>query len=151
MASEDGEGAVDLLGEDGAGEFVGQGDIAEGEYEASAGTGGGGPAVCGTDGEDDGLGSGVAEATEMGCEFFGGELLAAAIEEDEDGNGAGGLAVDPGEEGGFGVVVEGLAGEVARGSGEIAGGQGCGGIGLGASASWGDGGEEELHGISVPR
>jgi hypothetical protein len=85
VAGEDGEGAVDLLGEDGAGELVGQGDGAEGEDEVGAGAGGGGPAVGGADGEDEGLGAGVAEAAEVGGEVFAGELLAAAVEQDEDG------------------------------------------------------------------
>ena len=75
VAGEDGEGAVDLFGEDGAGELVGEGDGAEGEDEGGAGAGGGGPAVGGADGEDDGLGAGVAQAAEVGGEVFGGELL----------------------------------------------------------------------------
>jgi len=141
VAGEDGEGAVDLFGEDGAGEFVGQGDGAEGEDKAGAGAGGGGPSVRGADGEDDGLGAGVAEAAEVSGEFFGGELLAAAVEEDEDASGAGGLASRPiegGEERGLGGVGLGLTGEVARGSREIAGGEGCGGVGFRAGAGWGD-------------
>ena len=87
MAGEDGEGAVDLLGQDGTGEFMGQGDVAEGEDKAGACACGGGPAVGGTDGEDDGLRAGVAEAAEVGGEVVGGELLATAVEKNEDGSG----------------------------------------------------------------
>ena len=151
VAGEDGEGAVDLLGEDGAGEFMGQSDVAEREDEAGAGACSGGPAVGGTDGEDKGLCARVAEAAEVGGEFFGGELLAATVEEDEDGGGAGGLAVEPGEECGFGVMGLELAGEIAGGSGEVVGGEGCGSVGFGAGASWRDRGQENLHDTRVPR
>jgi hypothetical protein len=151
VAGEDGEGAVDLFGENGACEFVGQGDSAEGEYEAGAGAGGGSPAIVGADGEDERLGAGVAEAAEVGGEFFGGELLAATVEEDQDGGGAGGLAVEPGEECGFGVMGLELAGEIAGGSGEVVGGEGCGSVGFGAGASWRDSGQEDLHDTRVSR
>ena len=136
MAGEDGEGAVDLLGEDGAGELMGQGDGAEGESEAGAGVRGGRPAVGGTDGEDEGLRAGVAETAEVSGEGFRGELLAAAVEQDEDRSGArglaGGLRVNRGEQGGFGGVGVGVAGQVVRGAGEVVGGEGGGGVGLGA-------------------
>jgi len=65
VAGEDGEGAVDLLGEDEAGEVVGQGDEAEGEQEVGAGAGQRGPAVGRADGEDDALRAGIAEADEV--------------------------------------------------------------------------------------
>jgi hypothetical protein len=146
VAGEDGEGSVDLFGENGAGEFVGKGDGAEREDESGAGAGGGGPAVGGADGEDDGLSAGVAEAAEVGGEGFGGEGGATAVEEDEVGGGAGSGAVEPGEEGGFGGLGERLAGEVAGGSGEVVGGESGGGMGFGAAGFWGDGGEVELHG-----
>ena len=80
MAGEDGEGAVDLLGEDEAGEVVGQGDEAEGEQEVGAGAGQRGPAVSGTDGKDEVLRGGVAVAADECSEVFRGELLAAAVE-----------------------------------------------------------------------
>ena len=127
VVGEDGEGAVDLLGEDDASQFVGQRDVAEGEDEAGAGAGGCGPTVGGADGEEEGLRAGVAQAAEVGGEFFAGELLAAAVEQDEDRGGACRLAIECGQQGGFGGVVLGLTGEVARGAGEIVGGEGgCG-------------------------
>jgi len=142
VVGEDGEGTVDLLGEDGAGEGVGEGDGAEGDDERGAGAGGGGPAVCGADGEDEGLGAGVTLAADVGGEFFAGELLAAAIEKDEDGRGAGGLAGERGEQVGFGGVVLGFAGDVVGGAGEVFGGEGGGGVRFGAGTGWGDGGED---------
>ena len=145
VAGEDGECAVELLGEDGSGEFVGQGDRAEGEQEIGAGAGRGGPSVGGADGEDDGLGAGVAEAAEVGGEVLGGELLAGTVEQDKDRGGAGGLAIEPTEERGLGVVGLGGAGDVAGDAGEVIGGEGLGGSGFGARAGGGDGCEEELH------
>ena len=70
VAGEDGEGTVDLLGEDDASELVRQGDGAEREGEGGAGVGGGGPAVVGADGKHHGLRAGVAEAAEVGSEVF---------------------------------------------------------------------------------
>ena len=65
VAGEDGEGAVDLLGEDGAGELVRQGDAAEREEQVRAAAGLGRPAVRRTDGEEDGLRAGVSEPAEV--------------------------------------------------------------------------------------
>jgi len=78
----------------------------------------------------------------VGGEFFAGELLAAAIEKDEDGRGAGGLAGERGEQVGFGGVVLGFAGDVVGGAGEVFGGEGGGGVRFGAGTGWGDGGED---------
>ena len=103
VAGEDGEGAVGLLGEDDAGELVGQGDAAQGEEQAGAGAGVIRPAVCGADGEDEALGSLVAVGAEGGGEFLGGELFAAAVEEDDEGGDAAGLGCRPLEEGRFGL------------------------------------------------
>src|ERR1039458_9644904 len=52
VAGEDGEGTVDLLGEDDASELMGQGNVTEREDEAGAGASGGWPAVVGADGTD---------------------------------------------------------------------------------------------------
>ena len=147
MAGEDGEGAVDLLGEDGAGHFMGQGDIAEGQDKSGASACGGRPAVGGADGKDEGLRTGVAEAAEVSGEVAGGELLATAVEENEDRSGTArpGRLVQRGEQGSFGGVGEGVAGEVAGGAGDVVGGESCGGVGLCAGAGWRDCGEKELH------
>ena len=51
MAGEDGDRAVDLLGEHDAGELVGKGDESEREQEVGALAGGVGPAVGRADGE----------------------------------------------------------------------------------------------------
>lgn len=121
VSGEDGGGAVELLGEDDAGELVGEGEAAEGEEEVGALVGGGGPAVGGTDGEDEALGSVVAEAADAGSEVLGGELLAAAIEQDAEGADAAGLLVEPGEEGGLGIEDLGVAGDGAVGAGDVVG------------------------------
>lgn len=138
VTGEDGEGAVDLFGEDGAGEFVGQGDEAEREDKAGVAAGGVGPSVVGPDGEDYRLRAGVAETAEVSGEVLGGELLAAAVEEDEDRGGAGGLAVEPGEEGGLGVVGLGFTGYITGGASEVVRGEGGCGVRFGARAGWRD-------------
>jgi hypothetical protein len=102
VAGADGEGAVDLLGEDDGGEFVGEGDAAEGEGAFGAFERGRGPAVGRADGEEGVLGSGVLEGAEDGGEFGRGDLLASAVGEEEGGTGAGGGVVEEVEEPGFG-------------------------------------------------
>jgi hypothetical protein len=149
VAGEDGEGAVKLLGEDGAGQFMRQGDGAEREDEAGAQAGGVSPAVVGADSENDGLGAGVAQPAEVFGEGFARELLAAGVQQDEDRSGAGGGAVERGEQVGLGGVGLGVCGGVAGGPGEVVGGEGGGGVGFGAGAGWVDGGESEPHGLRV--
>jgi hypothetical protein len=142
---EDGEGAVDLFGENGAGELMGKRDLAEGENKGCAGSRGHGPSVGGADGEDEGLRAGVAEAADVLGEGFARELLAARVEQDEDGSCAGGLLVEGGEQIGFGGEGLGVAGEVTSGTGKIIGGKGSGVVGLAAGASWVDCDEQKLH------
>jgi hypothetical protein len=121
VAGEDGEGSVELLGEDYAGEFVGQGDESEREEEVGAGSSVGGPAVGGADGEDEALGAFVAETADAGGEVFGRELLAAAVEEDGVGSGSTGLLIEPFEQEGFGVEGLGVAGDIAGGALDVVG------------------------------
>ena len=111
MAGANGQRAVDLLGEDDAGELVGQRDGAKREHQASARAGGGGPAVGRTDGQHQALRARVAEAADVRGELLRRELLAPAVQQDEDGRGAGGLAIQPCEQRGFGAVGLRLAGE----------------------------------------
>ena len=89
---------------------MGEGDAAEGEEEVGLLAGGGGPSVGWAYGEEEALGSLVAEGGEAGGEFFGGELLAAAIEEDGVGADSSGSLLEGLEEGGFGVESLGIAG-----------------------------------------
>ena len=145
VAGEDGGGAVDLLGENDAGELVGEGDASEGEEELRLLAGGGGPAVGGTDGEDETLGAVVAETAEAGGELLGGELVATAVEKDAKGADAAGVVFEPMEQGWLGVEELGLAGDVAGGASEVVGEQGVGGGGLGAGGAGEDGGESDLH------
>lgn len=101
MVVEDGERSVGLFGEDDSGQFVGQGDAPEGEEEVGVLAGGGGPTVGWAYGEEEALGSLVAEGGEAGGEVFGGELLAAAIEEDGVGADSSGGLLEGLEESGF--------------------------------------------------
>src|ERR1700728_3311462 len=94
MASEDGEGAIDLFGEDDTGQVVSHGHGAEREELRGTLPGFIGPAVGGTDGEDDELPALVALAAEPLGEFCGGHLFAPFVEEDDERRGAGALAVD---------------------------------------------------------
>ncbi len=145
--------AIELFGQDEAGEFVGHGDGAKRECEMSAGFGGGGPAAVRADGEDEVLVALIATLGKPGGEVFRGELAAAGIEEDEEGRGAGellALLVQPEEEGGFvreGLRLDGLVGldavQVEAGEG-VEGGLFAGFCGFGA-----DVGEGELHPGSV--
>jgi hypothetical protein len=130
VAGEDGEGAVELLGEDYAGEFVGQGDESEREEEVGSGAGVGGPAVGGADGEDEALGALVAKTADAGGEGLGGKLLAASVEQDGVGAGSTGLLIEPFEEEGFGVEGLGVAGKIAAGALDVVGDEASGGLGL---------------------
>lgn len=112
MAGEDGEGAVDLLGQDDACQLVGEGDAAEGEQKVGASASHVGPSVGGADGEDEMLRPGVAKMADGLGELFGGELLTSAIEKDEVDGRPAGLAIDPGEECGFGIEELRLRGDI---------------------------------------
>ena len=150
VVGEDGEGAVDLLGGDGAGEFVGEGHAAERDGAVGAGEGGGGPAVGGADGEEDALGAVVAKPGDERGELFGGEGVAAGVEEEDLRGGAAGLAVGRGEEGGFGVEDGGGSGAKAGSTGYVVAGEGVGGGGFGFAGALGDGGEDDLHLVQLP-
>jgi hypothetical protein len=148
VAGEDGEGAVELLGEDDAGQLVGQGDESEREEEVGPGAGGGGPAVGWTDGEDEALGAVVAEAAEASGEVLGGELLAAAVEENGVGVGAAGLLLEPFEEGGFGVEGLGVAGDIAAGALDVICDEAIGRVRLRTGAAWRDCGQSDFHRVA---
>lgn len=145
MAGEDGAGAVDLFGEDDAGELVRQGHLAEGEKELRFGAGVFGPAIRGADGEENLLSAVVAELAEMGGEGFGGELFAGGVEQDDVDGCAGGALVGEGEELRFGGEEARLAGVVTRGTFNEVGEQRVELTLLGAGALRADGGEKNLH------
>jgi hypothetical protein len=145
VSRENGEGAVDLLGEDGAGELVRQGDAAEREEQVGAAPGLGRPAVRRADGEDDCLRVRVAEGAEVLGEVFAGELLAAAVEQDELGCRAAGLTIEPGLQGGFGGEELRFAGVIASGAGEEVVGERCCGRRLWARTGRRDGSQDQVH------
>ncbi len=154
MACQDCTGAVELFGEDEAGEFVGECDGTKRELEGGVGKGFRGPAVGGADGKDDVLGPLIAAGAEPGGELGRAEGSAAAVEQDEQERGArfAGLrgAGEPGEESCFGGEGFGLRGVVGLEAVEIEAGEG---VVVGFEAGLGrlgaDVGEGELHGDLV--
>jgi len=110
MAGEDGGGAIELLGENEACESVREGERTEGEEKLGASAGEVGPAVGGSDGEEDVGAAFVAAGAEPGCKSFGGEGTAAEVGQDEEGRAD---AIEGLEEGGLGL--EGL--RIAAGDG----------------------------------
>ena len=145
VAGEDGEGAVELLGKDDTGEFVGQGDESEREEEVGAGAGVGGPAVRRADGEDEPLGAVVAETADAGGEGLGGELLAAAVEQDGVGAGAGWLLLERFEQEGFGVEGLGVAGKIATGALDVICYEAVCRVGIGTGTTGGDCCQSDFH------
>jgi len=104
-----------------------------------------GPAVCGADGEEDLLGTGIAELAEMGGEGFGGELFAEAVEQEDVDGGAGGVFLGEVEEVLLGGEEARLAGVVAGDALDVVGEQVVELGVLGAGALRGDGGEDYFH------
>ena len=116
MAGENGQRAVDLLGQHDAGQLMGQRDGSKREQQASTRAGGVGPAVSRADGQHQRLRSVVAMPADLRGEFLRRELPAPAVQQDEERRCAGGLAIQPRQQCGFGAVGLCLAGGVARGA-----------------------------------
>jgi hypothetical protein len=70
MSRQDGQGAVDLLGEYDPGELMRQGNSTQGKEKVGALASGSRPAICGADGEDETLGAVVAKAAELSSELL---------------------------------------------------------------------------------
>lgn len=138
---QNGEGAVDLFEQDDAREFVGDGHFAERQDGGSSFAGIVGEAVGRADGEDERLGIAVLVVLQELGEFFGGELPASGVEQDEGVGGARtGLFAEFEESG---LVGDGEAFDfgVARDALEVLGGQGLdGGI-----SGFADPGDFEFH------
>jgi hypothetical protein len=151
VVGEDGEGAVELFDEDDAGELMGEGHGAKGEEQiarlrSEGASGALRPAVGGADGEDQVLSALIAAAFDPPGEFLGGEGLAARVEQNQGGRGAGAQGGDGFGEGGLGAVVGGFDGSVWGEALEIVVGDGLEGVFAGARA---DGRDGEPHGTSV--
>jgi len=114
MAGQNGQGAVDLLGQHDSGELMRQSDLAERKKKIRALTCGRRPSVGGPDGEDEALSTLVTDASEVSGELLGGVLLAAAVEQNGVGRSAAGLAIQPLEHSGFRVEEVRVAGDIAR-------------------------------------
>jgi hypothetical protein len=112
VAGQDGEGAVDLLGQYDAGKLVRQGHAAKGKEKIGALACGRRPSAGGTDGEHKPLNALIANASDVRSELLGGVLLAAAIQQNGVGGGTTGLTVYPIEECGLGVEDLRVAGGV---------------------------------------
>lgn len=111
MVVEEGEGAVELLEEHGAGEFVGEGQGGEREAGLGGGAGSGREAIGAADGEGQFaavLGEG---AVEIGGEPRGVEAAAGGIEQNE----AGAMEGDAAEQLGFGGVDAAAGGDFLGG------------------------------------
>src|ERR1700719_1019372 len=83
VTGEDREGAIDLLGEDDAREFVRHRKRGEGDFLFGAGAEVGWEAFGVAADEDEFAGAAVAEVTEPFCELLRGELLAGGVEQDD--------------------------------------------------------------------
>ena len=70
MSGQDGQGAVDLLGEYDASELMRQGNSTQGKEKVGALTSGSRPAVCGANSEYEALSAVVAKAAEPSCELL---------------------------------------------------------------------------------
>ena len=149
MAGENGESAVELLGEDDAGELMGQGDASEGEEKVGALARGGRPAVRGADGQDEMLRAAIAESAETFGELRGSELAALGVEEDGVRGRAARLTAEPVEEGGLGLEELAVAWSVVGGAFKIGVEETVGRFGLGSRTAGDDGCEGDLHVNSV--
>jgi len=145
MTGEDGESAIDLLGEDDAGKLVRKSHAAKREEEIGALASGGGPAVRRADGEDEVLGAGVAQIAETLGELVGGVLLASAVEEHSVSSSTAGLAIEPFQQRRFRLKELRGTGEIAGGSLDIVGEQAVSGLRFGSCPTGGDGCEEDFH------
>ncbi len=150
MSCQNRERTIDLLCQYCARKLVRKGDAAERERQAGPGMGCGRPPVVWTDRQDDGLGAEVAQASEMCGEFFAAELLASAVQEDENRRRPPGLTIKRCEERSLGVVGVSFAGDVAACPGEEFRGDRCRRLGLRTRASRTDGDQEELHLRRIP-
>jgi len=106
---------------------VRQGHFAEGEGGGRGFSGGAGEAVGGADGEDQGLGVAVLMILEELGEFFGAELAAAGVEQDDGVGGAGAGFLAKLQEGGFVGELESFGIGVALDALQVVVGQGLDG------------------------
>lgn len=93
MAGENRQSAINLLSQNDAGELMRQGHPPEGPKEIRPFTRRRRPPIRRSDGEHQTLNSLVAESAEVRGEFFRGELLAAAIQQNGVRRSAAGLAI----------------------------------------------------------
>lgn len=112
MTGEDGAGAVELLGEDEAGEGMSQSQGSKREQELSPRAGAFGPSAGRAHGKNDVLRALIAALGEPGGESFGRHLASAAVEQNGKRGRTSRTAVDPLEERLFGAERHSLAGVI---------------------------------------
>ena len=123
MTGEDGAGAVELLGEDEAGEGMSQSKGSKGEQELSPRAATIGPSAGRAHGKNDVLRALIAALREPGGESFGRHLASAAVEENDKGGCSPRTAVDPLEERLFRAEGGSIAGVIGLDSLKISDGE----------------------------
>lgn len=123
MSGEDGAGAVELLGEDEAGEGMSQSKGSKGEQELSPRAGTNGPSAGRAHGKNDVLSAVIAALGEPGGEGFRRHRASAAVEQDDKRGHTSRMAVDPLEERLFGAERRSLAGIISLDSPKIPDGE----------------------------
>jgi len=149
MARENGQGAVDLFGEDGAGQLVGQRDGSQREHRGCTSAGGVRPSIGRANGEDQRLCTAIAQATDLRGELLAGQLPASAVEQDQIRRSARGLAIQPSQQRSLRIQMQRLRRGVSRSAGEIIGGKLSGSVRLRTGAGWRHSSKDKFHTISV--
>lgn len=128
MARKDGAGAIQLLGEDEAGERVGESKRSEREQEGRTAAGAVGPSVGGANGEGDVLNAFIAATADPGGEAFGSHLPPAAVEKNGERGGAALLTAKPFQKGIFAAKSGRFGPDDSRSALQIAAGEGIEGV-----------------------
>jgi hypothetical protein len=113
VAGENGQRAVYLLGQNNTGELMGQSDATKGKKQVGTLACGRRPPIRRSDGKHQALNTLVTYAAEVRGELIRGVLLAATVEQYRMGRSATGLAIQPIEQGRFGVEELGLTRDVS--------------------------------------
>jgi hypothetical protein len=147
MSGDDGQGAVDLFGKDHASELVRECDAAQRKKQVCALTGSGRPAIRRTDSKNETLSTAIAQPAKLLSEFFGGEQLASAVEQNGMSRSAARLTVEPLKQGRLGLKELRVARDVTGRPLDVVREQTVGRIGLCTTAARHYRGEGDFHAI----
>ena len=147
MSGEDGQGAVDLFGEDDASELVWQRDAAQRKKQVRALTGICGPAIRRADRENETLRPSIAQPAKLLSELFGREQLASTVEQNDMSRSAAWLTVERIKEGRLRLKELRVAGNVTGYPLDVVREQTVGRIGFGATAARRNGRQGNFHAI----